>query len=319
MNMKKKIIVVGSSNTDMVISADHFPKPGETIIGSGFYVNGGGKGANQAVAAARLGGDVFLIAKLGTDDNGKHTLSNLRKENIDVSHVTLTTAQPSGVAMITVDATGENTIIVDSGANAMLSETDIYEAEDVFKDAAIVLMQLETPVKTLCAAAELGKKYHALVVLNPAPAFAKGIPQELLKNVDIIIPNETESEIITGVHVHDEQSAAAAARIMKAKGCKEVIITMGSKGSFVSSDIDEKVPAFKVKAIDTTGAGDTFCGALSVALSEGHNLYEAAKFASKAASLSVMRLGAQVSMPYRYEINDEELEIENVNFSLAHE
>lgn len=302
MNDKRKIVVVGSSNTDLVVSASRFPKPGETIIGSGFCMNGGGKGANQAVAAARLGGDVALVAKLGADDNGERTLRTLRGEGVDVSHVSVTSEQPSGVALITVDASGENTIVVVSGANAALSAADVSNAESLFGDAAVVLMQLETPVETVEAAARMGRKYGALVMLNPAPACAGGIPKSLLENVDLIIPNETESEIITGISVSGETAAAQAARAMKAAGCKEVIITMGAKGSYVSADRDIMVPACRVKAVDTTGAGDTFCGALAVALAEGSGMEEAVRFAAKASAVSVTRMGAQPSMPRRSEL-----------------
>ena len=249
MKENKKILVVGSANTDLVISADHFPLPGETMFGHGFMTNHGGKGANQAVAAARLGGDTAFIGKVGDDQFGNSTIDML------------------------------------------------------FADASIVLMQLETPVEALVEAAALGKKAGAYVVLNPAPAPKKPLPEALLKNVDLLIPNETEASYIAGIEVKGEDDIPAAMDEIQKLGVKDVIITVGSKGVCARLDGELiRVPAFKVKAVDTTAAGDTFCGALCVALSQGKSLPDAILFGNKAASISVTRRGAQMSMPHLDEV-----------------
>lgn len=299
----KKILVVGSANTDMVISAPCMPKPGETLTGSGFMTNHGGKGANQAVAAARLKGDTAFICKLGNDSFGQSTLEMFQKEGIDVSQVTISTDASSGIAIIINTANGENSIVLDPGANGQLSTADMDAAEPLFAEAGIVLMQLETPIATATRAAELGKKYGAYVILNPAPAPRHPLPEDLLKNVDLLIPNETEASYISGVDIQDAEDISKAMAEIQKLGVKDVIITVGSKG--VYANIDGKlviVPAFKVKAIDTTAAGDTFCGALSVALSNGASLEEAIRFGNKASSISVTRRGAQFSMPYLHEM-----------------
>ncbi|MDD6746351.1 MAG: ribokinase [Prevotella sp.] len=300
---KSRILVVGSANTDMVISAEHFPLPGETMMGHGFMTNHGGKGANQAVAAARLEGNTAFIGKVGDDQFGHSTIEMMKGEGIDVSGLTVTSEQASGVALITTVPSGENSIIVDSGANGLLRPEDITNAEKLFEDAGIVLMQLETPIDTLTEAAAMAKKHGAYVVLNPAPAPKEPLPVELLKNVDLLIPNETEAAYISGVNIAGDEDLPAAMNEIQKLGVKDVIITVGSRG--VCARIDGEmvtVPAFKVKAIDTTAAGDTFCGALCVALSNGKPLVEAIRFGCKASSISVTRRGAQMSMPRLEEI-----------------
>lgn len=302
MQTKKLILVVGSANTDLVVSAAHFPAPGETIMGDNFMVNNGGKGANQAVAAARLGGDVAFVCKLGTDGFGDNTYRMLESEGIDVSHVTRTSEASSGVALITVDRNGENTIVVNSGANALLTPKDVDAAEELFEKAGIVLMQLETPVETLVEAAKLGKKHGAKVILNPAPAPKEPLPEELAGNVDLIIPNETEASQISGVEVKDVETAKQALTAIRAKGA-ETVLTLGGKGVAVLDGGElAVVPAYKVKAVDTTAAGDTFCGALCVAMTNGMPMLKALDFANKAASVSVTRAGAQQSMPRLEEV-----------------
>ena len=302
MQTKKLILVVGSANTDLVVSAAHFPAPGETIMGDNFMVNNGGKGANQAVAAARLGGDVAFVCKLGTDGFGDNTYRMLESEGIDVSHVTRTSEVSSGVALITVDRNGENTIVVNSGANALLTSKDVDAAEELFEKAGIVLMQLETPVETLVEAAKLGKKHGAKVILNPAPAPKEPLPEELTGNVDLIIPNETEASQISGVEVKDVETAKQALAAIRAKGA-ETVLTLGGKGVAVLDGGElAVVPAYKVKAVDTTAAGDTFCGALCVAMTNGMPMLKALDFANKAASVSVTRAGAQQSMPRLEEV-----------------
>ena len=301
---KSKILVVGSANTDMVISSEHFPQPGETMMGHSVMTNHGGKGANQVVAAARLEGDTAFIGKVGDDQFGHSTIEMMKQEGIDVTGLTVTSEQPSGVALITTVASGENSIIIDSGANGVLSPADIQAAEGLFENAGIVLLQLETPVDTVTEAAALGKKHGAYVVLNPAPAPKEPLPEALLKNVDLLIPNETEAGYISGVNISGDEDIPAAMTEIQKLGVKDVIITVGSRG--VCARIDGEVvnvPAFKVKAVDTTAAGDTFCGALCVALANGKPLVEAIRFGCKASSISVTRRGAQMSMPRLSEID----------------
>ena len=301
MNNKKKIVIVGSANTDMVISADHFPLPGETLMGTNFMTNFGGKGANQAVTAARMGGQTVFIGKVGNDNFGTSIISNLESEGINVSHLYTTQKTSTGVALITTIPSGENSIIVNAGANGQLTADDVRDSEEVIAEAGTVLMQLETPVAALTEAAKLGKKHGAFTVLNPAPA--SPLSHELLENIDLLIPNETEASSISGVEIKDESTAMEAISAIQGMGVKNVIITVGSKGAIAK--VDGKmimVPAFKVKAIDTTAAGDTFCGALCVALSEGKDIEAAIRFGNKASSVSVTRKGAQLSIPQRKEL-----------------
>jgi ribokinase len=297
----EKILVVGSSNTDMVIKTNHFPAPGETILGGTFLMNPGGKGANQAVAAVRLGGIVTFVGKIGNDIFGKQALKHLKDEGINVDFVAVDPENPSGVAMITVDRNGENSIVVAPGSNGTLSPADFGKAMAELDESEFVLMQLEIPIPTVeyiaQKAARLGKK----VVLNPAPA-AK-LSDDLLRNLYLITPNETEAELLTGIRVTDEQSALKAATILHEKGVEIVIITMGAAGAFVLADgKSELIKAPKVDAVDTTAAGDTFNGSLLVALSEGKTIQDSIAFANKAASISVTRIGAQSSVPFRKEI-----------------
>lgn len=304
MNNKEKIVIVGSANTDMVISADHFPLPGETLMGTNFMTNYGGKGANQAVAAARMGGQTVFIGKVGDDDFGTSTISNLSSEGIDISHLYTTQEVSTGVALITTIPSGENSIIVSAGANGRLTAEDVRKSEDTIAQACTVLMQLETPIAALTEAARLGKKHGAYTILNPAPASATPLPQELLENIDLLIPNQTEASSISGIEIKDESTAMAAISAIQQMGVKNVIITIGSKGAIAKMGNSLiTVPAFKVKAVDTTAAGDTFCGALCVALSEGKDMEAAIRFANKASSISVTRKGAQLSIPHRSELD----------------
>lgn len=299
----KKIIVIGSCNTDMVIKVDHLPLPGETIIGHDFMTNQGGKGANQAVAVARLGGNTQFIARLGDDGFGCQSQQLLQQEGIETTYVTLTEGVATGVAMIPVDEKGENSIIVASGANALLSVDDIKAAEADICQASIVLMQLETPVETLMYAARVAHEAGVTVVLNPAPFPKEPLPVEFLKNLDLITPNETEASMMSGVQVKNEATALQAIRAIQALGVKNVIITAGSAGAYTEKDGQLlRIPAFKTEVVDTTAAGDTFCGALCVALSEGRSIKDAICFANKAASISVTRMGAWRSIPQRAEI-----------------
>ena len=296
-----KILVVGSSNTDMVIKTLNFPAPGETILGGRFLMNAGGKGANQAVAAARLGGLVTFVGKIGDDIFGKQAIQQLEDEGINVDFVAVDPENPSGVALITVDRKGENSIVVAPGSNGTLSPDDFDMAMAMLHESEFVLMQLEIPIPTVEHIAQLAALKQKKVILNPAPA-AK-ISDELLKNIYIITPNETEAELLTGIKVSDEQSALKAATFLHQKGIEIVIITMGSAGAFLlANGTHEMINASKVEAIDTTAAGDTFNGALVVALSEGKTIQQSIAFANKAAAISVTRIGAQSSVPFRKEI-----------------
>jgi ribokinase len=298
--MKKKIFVAGSSNTDMVIRSPRLPLPGETILGGEFFMNPGGKGANQAVAAARLGGEVVFCCKVGNDIFGKTAVEQFRKEGIDTKFIVTDSQFPSGIALINVDAAGENAITVAPGANDQLSVADLDRAmENIDGQTELVLMQLEIPLETVSHIAKkmAGKK---IVILNPAPA--QQLPDELYPLLDYITPNETEAEILTGMSVTNASDGFQAASMLRSKGVKWVVITMGSQGAIVSGpELEEWIPALPVKALDTTAAGDVFNGAFAVAISEGMHQLTAVKFACAAATISVTRLGAQASAPYRHE------------------
>lgn len=296
----KTILVIGSSNTDMTVKTKALPLPGETVLGGVFTMGAGGKGANQAVAARRLGGDVKFICKVGRDIFGDNALAHYAEEGLDTSGV-LRSDLPSGVALISVDEKAENCIVVASGANNDLLEADIEASKEAIEQCGILLLQLETPVPSVLKAAEMARKAGATVVLNPAPACP--LPDELFPFVDLFIPNQTELASFSGLPVGDAEQAAAAAAAMQRKGVGKLIVTMGSKGSLICDGGEPVfVPAKKVKAVDTTAAGDTFCGALCVALSEGKSLKEAAEFATAASALTVQKMGAQSSLPYRKEL-----------------
>lgn len=296
-----KIVVVGSSNTDMIVKVPRIPKPGETILGGKFTIAAGGKGANQAVAASRAGGEVTLIARVGDDMFGRQARKGFESDHINVEYVKTDKAEPSGVALIFVDEKGENSIAVASGANAGLSPQDVDEAKDIIKSADILLMQLETPLETVAKAADIANQAGVKVILNPAPACP--LNDDLLSKLSVITPNESEAELLTGFAVTDVSSAGKAALALLDIGLEMVIITMGSKGAFLKTrDESEIVPGFNVDAVDTTAAGDVFNSALAVALAEGRTLVEAIRFANAAAALSVTKLGAQPSAPKRDEI-----------------
>ncbi len=296
----KKIVVIGSSNTDMVVRSARIPVPGETILGGKFLMNPGGKGANQAVAAARMDGDVVFVAKVGDDSFGRDAVAQWQKEQICTDYVFTDPENPSGAALIMVDEKGENCISVAPGANAALLPADLKSVLPVLDTAKILLVQLETPLETVLAAAEYAAGKGVYVILNPAPAAV--LPEKLYRCLDLITPNETEAEILTGVKVEDEESARRAAEILCSRGVKSVIITMGSQGSFrYESGQGERIPVRPVKRVDTTAAGDVFNGALSAGLAEGMSLRDAILLASEASTISVTRAGAQCSAPYRRE------------------
>jgi ribokinase len=298
----KKIIVVGSTNMDMVVQADHIPEPGETILSGSFFMNPGGKGANQAVAIARLGGDVGFITKLGNDLFGSQFLELFRKENIHTSGIVSDTHHPSGVALITVDRFGENSIVVASGANAHLCPVDVVEALNDANDVGFLLVQLEIPMETVAFTIDEAARRNIKVILNPAPAAV--LDKQLLQKVDVLTPNKMEAGMISEIRINDLETAMTAARNICARGIKNVVITMGAMGAVVSEGTTAYVvEAPAVTAVDTTGAGDVFNGALVVALSEGKQLKEAVGFACNAAAMSVMKLGAQPSIPTRRELD----------------
>jgi ribokinase len=296
-----KITVVGSSNTDMIIKVPRLPLPGETVLGGRFFTSPGGKGANQAVAAARGGGEVTFIARTGSDIFGKQAIERYKKDHINVSYMIEDKDAPSGMAEIIVDDKGNNLIAVAPGANLNLSVYDIIAAKETIAKSDILLVQLEIPLKTVEYAVKLARENGVRVILNPAPA--QSLPIELLKEISILTPNEKEAEFLTGVKVTDESSAEDAGRILISKGVEKVIVTLGKSGALVlDRGGSEMVSGFKVKVEDTTAAGDVFNGALAVALAEKKNIYEAVRFANAAAALSVTKLGAQLSAPSRDEI-----------------
>lgn len=298
---KKRIVVIGSTNMDMVVKADHIPVPGETVLGGAFLMNPGGKGANQAVTIARLGGEVTFISKVGNDVFGRQSTQTFVEEGIDTSGLLTDASVPSGVALITVDQHGENSIVVASGANLNLNPEDVENRLEEITDVSIILMQLEIPIETVKYAAKYASANGIKVILNPAPA-NRDI-SELFQLIDIITPNSKEAEMLTGIVVNDMASAREAVESLHKKGVKNVAITLGAKGAVLLNDEGfHIIPATKVNAIDTTAAGDIFNGALAVAIAEGKDMLAAVQFACQAASISTTRMGAQSSIPYRSEI-----------------
>ncbi len=298
----KKILIVGSSNTDLIIKVPEIPRPGETLLGGEFQTFPGGKGANQAVAAARAGGDVVFIASVGDDAYGEEAVKGYALDNIDTENIKICKNVPSGIAMINVSDKGENAITVAPGANARLTPADLDDAEEAFLEADFMLVQLETPVETVAKAMEMCREFNTMVILNPAPAM--DLPGEILSMTDIITPNETEAERLTGISIRDENDARRAAEKLHEKGVGKVIITMGAGGAFLSDPVSGTrllIPGFSVEAADTTAAGDVFNGQLAVALSEEKSLEDSIRIAHAAAALSVQKIGAQSSIPRREE------------------
>ena len=296
------VLVIGSSNTDLVVHSKRLPKPGETVLGGTFFLNPGGKGANQAVAAARLGKDITFCCKTGEDNYGRDARKLFEKEGLDTRYVFSSPDVPSGVALITVDEHAENCIVVASGANQCITPEDIDRIED-FGRYSLILVQLEIPMETVEHIARLARKYRIPLILNPAPA--QNLSPELMHSVSIITPNETEAELLTGIKITDDASAVSAAKALRELGPETAIITLGAKGSLVhNGSITEFVPAFPTEAVDTTAAGDVFNGALAVGLDEGKELRDAIRFASAASSIAVTRMGAQSSAPTRTEVEN---------------
>ena len=313
--MPPVVCVIGSSNTDMVIKVDKLPVPGETVLGGTFLMNPGGKGANQAVAAARLAVDVqpgtalpdqpvtvAFVANIGNDVFGRQARQQFEREGIQSDFITTDADEPSGVALIGVDRQGENCIMVASGANAKLGQVQVGLALASEANTTVVLLQLETPLATVEYAIRQSHARGMRVILNPAPA--QQIDRDVLACLYVITPNETEAEWLTGVRVTNDATARQAARKLHEFGVPNVVITLGARGAYLSSAAEVAlIPAPSVTAIDTTAAGDCFNGALAVALAEGHHLPHAVAFACKAAAISVTRMGAQASLPHRHEVD----------------
>ena len=291
----KNICVIGSLNMDLVVNVDTMPKPGQTIIGSNFKEVPGGKGANQAVAMARLNGNVSMIGKVGEDGFGQTLINSLKNDKVDTTYIQ-TSKGATGVALITVDKNAQNSIVVSPGANFEVKEDDIDNNIEAIKNSDIVVLQLETPLNTIKYALNKAKELNKYTILNPAPAVE--LDDEIIKNVDLLTPNETELEIISGVSIETEEDIQKAAQIMIEKGVKELIVTLGSKGSlYINKEKSMFKKAYKVEAVDTTAAGDSYTGALAVALSQDKNIEDAMDFASKVGALSVLKEGAQSSLP----------------------
>lgn len=297
-----RITVVGSLNMDLVIKASKLPELGETVTGGQFGTFPGGKGANQAVAAARLGAHVTMVGCVGGDAFGEQLRSGLAQDGIDISHIRRDADAPSGVVFITVDDRGRNTLVVAPGANSRLTPADVDAAADAIKSSQFLLVQLEIPLVVVIHAAQVARRAGCRVILDPAPA--RPLPAELYRNVYLVNPNEVEAKLLTGITITDERDAARAAESFLSKGCEVAVIKLGERGAFLASDSNRQLmPAVPVNAVDSTAAGDAFAGALAVALAEGNALDAAVRFANATAALSVTRMGAQPSMPRRDEVN----------------
>jgi ribokinase len=296
--MKPKIVVVGSSNTDLVVQVPHFPSPGETVLGDGFIMAHGGKGANQAVAAARLGAQITFVSSLGQDEFGELAMKAYRAEGINTEFIQIDNKAPSGVALILVDPKGENEIAVASGANFTLTAADVEIAEPAIQSADCVLLQLETPLPTVEAAVALARKHEVPVILNPAPA--RPLPESILQSIDVLTPNETEAEMLGLVGSDQTDIAANMLRL----GIETVVMTMGSRGALLVRDGEQQqIPAFPTSAVDTTAAGDAFNGALAVAIASGRPLKDAVRFANAAGAFAASSPGAQSSLPTLDDVN----------------
>jgi ribokinase len=296
--MAAYVTVVGSLNMDLVIRAPRIPQPGETIIGGELHTVPGGKGANQAVAAARLGARVSMVGRVGRDAFAGPLLDNLTATGVDHTFVTGDAEAATGVALIVVDDAGQNSIVVASGANMRLSPADVEAAEAAISAAQVVLLQLESPLETVTRAAEIARAHGVTVILNPAPA--RPLPAALLSLVDVLVPNESETALLSGVPVGNQAEAAAAAAALRAAGVGTLILTLGERGAMLAREGEAALfPAFDVTPVDTTAAGDAFVGGLAVALAEGKALAEAVRWGNAAGALATTRLGAQPSLPSR--------------------
>ncbi len=298
-----QICVVGSLNMDLVVKVRHLPRVGETVSGGTFAAFPGGKGANQAVAAARLGARVAMVGRVGADPFGRQLVEGLGRDGIDVAHVRVDPGAATGVALIGVDGEGRNMIMVAPGANARVGSADVDEARDAIVGARVVLLQLEVPTEAVLHAAAMARAAGAVVCLDPAPAGP--LPETLYACVDVINPNEVEAQILTGVEIHSMADAERAAVALRERGARVAVVKMGERGAFyLGPDGRGHVPALPAKAVDTTAAGDAFAAALGVALGEGRGVADAVLFATRAAGIKVARMGAQVGMPTRVEVDE---------------
>lgn len=303
MSKSAKLAVLGSINADHILNLTHFPRPGETVIGKQYQIAFGGKGANQAVAAGRAGARIAFIACVGADDTGERIRQQLVRDQIDTSSIETVPGETTGVAMIFVNSDGENIIGISAGANAALTPACVERHQQVIAEASALLMQLESPLESVLAAAKIAHQHQTQVILNPAPATQ--LSDELLALVDIITPNETEAEILTGIVVNSDEDAARAASVLHDKGIHTVLITLGSRGVWLSEQGQgQRIAGFRVEATDTIAAGDTFNGAFITARLEGKAMVDAVRFAHAAAAIAVTRPGAQPSVPWRVEIDD---------------
>ncbi|MCW1974878.1 UNVERIFIED_ORG: ribokinase [Pantoea agglomerans] len=303
MSKNAKLAVLGSINADHILNLAHFPRPGETVIGQKYQIAFGGKGANQAVAAGRAGANIAFIACVGADDIGERICQQLAQDNIDTHPVEAVEGESTGVAMIFVNGEGENNIGIYSGANAALTPQYVERHQQIIAQADALLMQLESPLDSVLAAATLARQHQTRVILNPAPATK--LSDDLLALIDIITPNETEAEILTGIAVNNDDDAARAAAELHEKGIATVLITLGRRGVWLSENgKGQRIAGFEVNAVDTIAAGDTFNGAFITARLEGKAMHDAVRFAHAAAAIAVTRSGAQPSVPWRAEIDD---------------
>jgi ribokinase len=301
-SQSKHIVVIGSSNMDLVAKAPRIPITGETLLGTDFFMVPGGKGANQAVAAAKLGANVIFVARLGKDVFAEKSLENFKSVHINTKHIVQLEGVPSGVAIIAIDDNGKNIIIVIPGANGKLMPADAEKASADIASAGVVVCQLEIPIETVEKAAVLAAQNKVSFILDPAPA--RPLSDKLLSMVDVIKPNEIEAQTITGIKVVDINTASKAADWLLAKGVQNVIITLGDKGALLANkNGKETIESRRVKAIDSTAAGDAFTGALAFGLANGKSLKEAAVYANAVAAISVTRFGAQASMPTKKEVD----------------
>ncbi|MCL4193460.1 MAG: ribokinase [Thermoguttaceae bacterium] len=302
--MASQIIILGSVNTDLVIRGPRLPVPGETVIGGEFYQAHGGKGANQAVAAARAAREeVTFIAAVGDDDFGRQAREQFARERLDCQFLKVVRKTPTGVALIVVDHKGENSITVASGANSFLEPADIDAVPDeVFRSAKVFLTCLESPLDTVLRGLVRAKGFGLLTILNPAPANPEICRGEMLRYVDVITPNEGEAALLTGAGLSDPARPMAAVQKLQELGCGRAVITLGAEGCLVVENDLMSIPGYEVDAVDTTAAGDAFNGALAVALAEGRSIVDAARWATRAAAIAVTRPGAQPSLPTRAEI-----------------
>jgi len=296
------IVNVGSINMDLIIRSPRIPKPGETIIGSSFLTAPGGKGANQSVAAARAGGRVYHVGRVGKDEFGGVLLSKMSADNVNCGNILVDKKHATGVALIVVEDSGENSIVVASGANMQVSPKDVDNLKDLISSAEVLLLQLEIPIDTVVLAASIAHQSGCRVVLNPAPA--QSLPPELLQNVDILIPNESETNMLTGLPVDAQTQLESAALKLLDSGIATIIITLGERGAqLIQRDRSTLIPPFEVNPVDTTAAGDAFVGAFAAALAGGESMEQAVLWGNAAGALAATKLGAQPSLPRREELN----------------